>query len=106
MSVYIPYMNLLHSIMLSQAEVYIHFTLLAYVLVQICLQYCTYISHCISTVRYLHEDPILLLVSVQTQQNVTSIYDATAIHVPATNIPLKYHKDMPNTQMCQSTCHI
>ena len=39
----------------------------------------------------LHIDPTLLHISINTLQNATLIYNATAIYVPATNMPIKCH---------------
>ena len=49
MFLYIPHMDLLHWTIQSEALLYIHFTLLAYVSEQKCLPDCTYMSNCTST---------------------------------------------------------
>ena len=50
--VQLPHINSKQSPMSSQAEVYLHFTLLAYTSEQICLPHCTCTSHCTNKVAY------------------------------------------------------
>ena len=53
MSVYIPHMNSMQSIMWPKALVFIHYTLLPYTSEQTCLPHCRYMSHCTSNVVYI-----------------------------------------------------
>ena len=67
MSVYILHIKSLQSTLWPETLVYIHFTLLAYTLEQICLWHCTHIPpHVYCT---LYTDPTLLYIS--KQHNVT-----------------------------------
>ena len=52
-SVHIPHMDSVQSIMWPVATVYIHFTLLAYATESICQLHCTYMPQCISTLVYI-----------------------------------------------------
>ena len=65
------------------------FNLLAYVPQQICLPHYTYIPlYCYFR---LHIDLILQHTLVKFKHTATLIYYSTAMYVPATNIPIKWH---------------
>ena len=86
MSVYIPHMNLMQSLISPQTLAYIHVTIIAYAPEQICLSHHTWMSNgtncrCCITAH----------TSQNKTMNCTFIYQAIAINVAAANKPLKCH---------------
>ena len=83
MSVYMPYMSSMQSTMWPGTLAYIHFTLLAYDLVTLCLSHCTYMSHYTSTVVYIVTPYYCICKSKNPE---TFNYHNIAMNVPTRNV--------------------
>ena len=91
MSVFMPHINSMQS-NYATANTGIHsHTLLVYIPEQICLQHCTYTSHCSSTVVYI-QTPHYFKGKVEKTIH-SNFYLACYIHIyiPVINMPLRCH---------------
>ena len=90
MSVNIPHMNSMQSIMWPQTLVYIHFTSFAYAPEKICLPCCAYMLHCTNTILYMQTTHYCTWELKQRQSATFNYYDIV-MYKPITVIPLKCH---------------
>ena len=101
MSLFIPHMISVQSIMWPGAMVYIHFTLLTYAPEQICQPHHTYMSHSTSTIVYIYTSHYCTHpLKINKLQHLCTVL--LQKYVPRTNIPLKSHKFVicPNYSTC------
>ena len=89
-SIYMQYINSVPSTMWPGALIYIYYTLLAYAPEQICLPYCTYMSHCTSNI-----------VCIQT--HITAHIKQNSINC---NIYLPYYCKICASKNISLKCHI